>query len=284
MLVLNIPMEGGGLYIDNGPIQMLIHAEKNASPMVAEAEKAGAQINNLLVQLVKQLSQAKRPWPELAGCGRFPGVLDRMLSAARATESPDMTPMCAVAGAFADAAADYLANRGATRVLINNGGDLALRLKGGAQAALGIADRVGGRPVLRVRLHGGMGVGGVATSGLKGRSFTLGVADAVTVFASTASVADACATHIANTTAIDVPAVSRRPARELDPDTDIPDLAVTTYVGALSAGEIARALDQAEQRTRYLAERGVILGAVLFVQGQSRILLPAGLAAEPIGK
>ncbi len=277
----NIPMAGGKLYIDNGPVQMLVQAERAGIPMPAEMEKAAAQVNNLLTQLVKLLPQAKRPWPDLEGM-RFPGVLGKMLPAARATESPDMTPMCAVAGAFADLTADYLANRGATRVLINNGGDLALRLRGSTQAVLGVADKVGGNPVWKVCVRGGQGVGGTATSGLAGRSFTLGVADAVTVFAGTGAVADACATHIANTTAIDSPAVSRRRARDLDPDTDIPDLLVTTEVGKLTEGEIARALDQAEERARYLMGRGTILGVMLFVQGRHRLLLPDGLTAEPI--
>ena len=278
---MNIPMGGGKLYIDNGPVQMLVQAERAGVPMSAEMEKAAAQVNNLLTQLVKLLPQAKRPWPELEGV-RFSGVLGKMLPAARATESPDMTPMCAVAGAFADLTADYLANRGATRVLINNGGDIALRLRGGAQAVLGVADKVGGNPVWKVRIHEGQGVGGTATSGLAGRSFTLGVADAVTVFAGTGAVADACATHIANTTAIDSPNVSRRLARELDPDTDIPELLVTTEVGRLTQGEIMHALDRGEERARYLMSQGTIFGVMLFVQGRHRFLLPEGLAAEPI--
>lgn len=279
---MNIPMGEGKLYIDNGPVQMLVQAERAGVPMTAEMEKAAFQVHNLLAQLVKLLPQAKRPWPELEGIQRLPGVLGKMIPAARATESPDMTPMCAVAGAFADLTADYLANRGATRVLINNGGDLALRLKGSAQAVLGVADKVGGQPVWRVRVRAGQGIGGVATSGLAGRSFTLGVADAVTIFAETASVADACATHIANTTAIDAPSVSRCFARELDPETDIPDLLVTTHVGPLTDDQIKGALDQAEDRARYLISRGTILGAMLFVQGKHRFLLPGGLEPELI--
>ena len=54
-------------------------------------------------------------------------------------------------------------------------------------------------------------VRGVATSGWRGRSFSLGIADAVTVLARTAAAADAAATIIAN--AVDLPghpAVTRR--------------------------------------------------------------------------
>ena len=65
---------------------------------------------------------------------------------------------------------------------------------------------------------------GVATSGWRGRSFSLGIADAVTVLAATAAAADAAATIIAN--AVDLPghpAIARRPASELEDDSDLGD-------------------------------------------------------------
>ena len=73
---------------------------------------------------------------------------------------------------------------------------------------------------------------GVATSGRHGRSFSLGIADAVTVLARTASQADAAATIIAN--AVDLPghpAVRRMPANELQPDSDLGARPVTRDVG-----------------------------------------------------
>ncbi len=63
---------------------------------------------------------------------------------------------------------------------------------------------------------------GIATSGWRGRSFSLGIADAVTVLADSAAMADAAATIIAN--AVDLPghpAVERKPARDLAPDNDL---------------------------------------------------------------
>ena len=63
---------------------------------------------------------------------------------------------------------------------------------------------------------------GIATSGRHGRSFSLGIADAVTVLARTASQADAAATVIAN--AVDLPghpAIVRCPAQDLQPDSDL---------------------------------------------------------------
>ena len=63
---------------------------------------------------------------------------------------------------------------------------------------------------------------GIATSGWRGRSFSLGIADAVTVLADRAAAADAAATIIAN--AVDLPghpAIVRVPACELAPDSDL---------------------------------------------------------------
>jgi hypothetical protein len=53
-----------------------------------------------------------------------------------------------------------------------------------------------------------MPVRGVATSGRHGRSFSLGIADSVTVLGATAAIADAAATLIAN--AVDLPHQFRR--------------------------------------------------------------------------
>ena len=49
-----------------------------------------------------------------------------------------------------------------------------------------------------VRLDARSGVGGVATSGAQGRSFSLGIADSVTTLARNAATADVAATLVAN--------------------------------------------------------------------------------------
>ncbi len=93
----------------------------------------------------------------------------------------------------------------------------------------------------RAAIRAGDGIRGIATSGWRGRSHSLGIADAVTVLAATASAADAAATIIAN--AVDLPghpAIARRPARALSPDSDLGTRLVTVGVGALPAAEIDR--------------------------------------------
>ena len=116
-------------------------------------------------------------------------------------------------------------------------------------------------------------VRGIATSGWRGRSFSLGIADAVTVLADTAAQADAAATVIAN--AVDLPghpAVVRTPANELQPDTDLADRLVTQGVGELRLDEIHAALSAGAQVADQLHRQGLIRAAALNLQGETRLV------------
>jgi hypothetical protein len=187
-----------------------------------------------------------------------------------------ITPMAAVAGAVADeilAAMRSAAGEDLARISVNNGGDIALWLAPDEATTVGLVSRPD-RPALfaRVRLVAADGIGGIATSGAPGRSFSLGIADAVTILASCAAEADAAATVIAN--AVDLPGdprVERRPARSLQPDSDLGDRLVTRRVAPLDPDSIALALDGGLAAARPLA-RGAIAAAVLHLQGVTRVV------------
>jgi ApbE superfamily uncharacterized protein (UPF0280 family) len=192
-----------------------------------------------------------------------------------------ITPMAAVAGSVADEILDaLLAGRRLERAYVNNGGDSAIHLGSGQSMTLAIAgtghglcDRIVIRAEDRIR--------GVATSGWRGRSFSLGIADAVTVLARTGAEADAAATLIAN--AVDLPghpAVMRVPARDLAPDSDLGDRPVTQGVGPLSAAEIAVALDSGVAVAEDFRRRGLIAASALFLGGRARITGPMALTAS----
>jgi ApbE superfamily uncharacterized protein (UPF0280 family) len=111
----------------------------------------------------------------------------------------------------------------------------------------------------------------VATSGARGRSHSLGIADSVTVLAHDAPAADVAATLLAN--AVDLPghpAVTRAPACTLSPDSDLGLRLVTTHVARLDAADIADALDAGEAAARAMLARGLIGGALLVLQGTAR--------------
>lgn len=181
----------------------------------------------------------------------------------------DLTPMAAVAGTIADAVADFLFERGMTKVVVDNGGDVAIRAHRDAPITVGIRPDVNDRAVSHViGLDPSIPSHGVATSGLGGRSLTRGIASAATVVARTASLADAAATAVANASFLEDEQVWRRPAEELDPYTDIPGLDITVKVGPLSEEKKSMAVSKALRRAEELVRRELILGAFVAVQGK----------------
>jgi ApbE superfamily uncharacterized protein (UPF0280 family) len=208
-----------------------------------------------------------------AAFSNFSGPTARRMEAAVAPLAKDfITPMAAVAGAVADEVlAAMIAGRRLERAYVNNGGDSALHLEAGQSMRLAIAG-TGHGLADRITIHARDRVRGVATSGWRGRSFSLGIADAVTVLARTGAEADAAATIVAN--AVDLPghpAVTRQPAHDLAPDSDLGGRLVTTGVGGLSSAEIAEALERGFGVAGDLRRRGLIEAAALFLAGQSRI-------------
>ncbi len=183
-----------------------------------------------------------------------------------------ITPMAAVAGAVAEAVlAAMTAATPLARAYVNNGGDIALHLTPGASLAIGVVRSLEKAiPEGEVRIRHDMPVRGIATSGRHGRSFSLGVADAVTVLARDAPSADAAATIIANAVTIDDPAIVRRPARDLDPDSDLGNIPVTIDVGPLAPSQIAAALDAGVARADELHHKGLIFAALLSLAGEWR--------------
>jgi hypothetical protein len=196
-------------------------------------------------------------------------LVSKMIHSVLMVGDEDLTPMAAVAGTIADAVADFLFERGMTKVVVDNGGDVAIRADREDPITVGIRPDVNDREVSHViGLDPGSRSHGVATSGLGGRSLTRGIASAATVIARTASLADAAATALANATFLEEAQVLRRPAQELDPYTDIPGLDITVEVGPLSDEKKNRAVSQAMRRAKDLVRREVILGAFVAVQGK----------------
>jgi hypothetical protein len=194
--------------------------------------------------------------------------------------------MAAVAGSVAEEVLGAMLGAARLdRAYVNNGGDIALHLADGEQFTVGLMDRPHGRGLLRTMvIDADDSVRGVATSGRHGRSFSLGIADAVTVLARTASQADAAATIIAN--AVDLPlhpAIVRCPANALQPDSDLGARLVTRDVGRLSDGEIEAALAAGAHCARQLLVAGLIEGAALRLLGETVAVGTAGTQGSQAG-
>ena len=243
--------DGKRLHLQDGPIDLIVEASGREADVRAAFEAAARRFTGLLDQLCAELTELRKP-AHPTHCA-VEGVVARRMHAAVAPFAADqfITPMAAVAGSVAEeilgvmcAAADL------PRAYVNNGGDIALHLAASEQFAVGLMDRPDHQGMMRtMTIEAGDPVRGIATSGRHGRSFSLGIADAVTVLAKTAAQADAAATIIAN--AVDLPghaAIVRVPANELQPDNDLGNRLVTRDVGALIEQEIEEALDAGRRR------------------------------------
>ena len=258
--------DGKRLHLNHGPIDLIVEAfGPDRALALARAE---ARFATLLDELVAELPLLRRPLGEARPQG---AVARRMVAAVAPFDGVFITPMAAVAGAVADEVlAAMVDGLRLERAYVNNGGDIALWLAPG-QAL--VAALHAGCDAGRVRLAAEQPARGLATSGAGGRSHSLGIADAVSVVAADAAAADAAATLIAN--AVDLPghsAVTRRPAHELSPDSDLGARPVTVAVGPLSGEEVAKALASGARAAEAMRERGLIAAAALFLRGEVRLV------------
>ncbi len=266
-------LAGGRLHLQHGPIDLVIKAS-GADPDVANAYTAARErFETILGELVGDLPLLRRPLAGEDPPSAEGPVARRMIAACWPHRAVYITPMAAVAGSVADEmkAAMLAAAPALSTLYVNNGGDIAVHAAAGESLRIGLVpDLAKAAPEGVATITAESGVGGVATSGWRGRSFSLGAADAVTVLARTAAEADAAATIIANAVNLDTPAIRRAPARSLDPDSDLGDLAVTTDVGVLSASEIAAALAAGLARAHDFERQGLVRGAALALAGNWR--------------
>src|SRR5450631_160894 len=274
--------DGRRLHLHDGPIDLIVEAFGRPGEIEATYQSAGSRFVTVLDELCSELSFLRRPcspeaaWPHGA-------VARRMVAAVMpyATEY-FITPMAAVAGAVAEEIlAAMVSAANLSSAYVNDGGDIGLHLSPSERFVVGMVERPD-RPSLlgTTTVHAADPVRGIATSGWRGRSFSLGIADAVTVLADRAAAADAAATIIAN--AIDLPghpAIVRIAARELQPDSDLGERLVTQAVGHLTAREIDQALTAGSVTADRLLRIGLIRSAALSLQGETHIV---GSSCEPM--
>jgi ApbE superfamily uncharacterized protein (UPF0280 family) len=260
-------LPNGTVLFDCGPMRMFIQVSERGKALVELAKEGAKKAREVLEELALFLPVIKKKAQELSVEGDYPEIVRRMIEATRMMEESDLTPMAAVAGAAADAVADSMILRGGTKIIIDNGGDIALRLREGEVAKVGIkADIHARHPSYVISIHEAMGVGGIATSGLGGRSFTKGIASAATVLSGTASYSDAAATVIGNFTNVEDPHIKRSLAEHIYSDTDIVGEWVTVEVGELSQNKIEEALKHGLSKADSICRKELIKGALVAVQ------------------
>jgi len=267
--------DGRRLHLQDGPIDLIVEARGDERNVRAAYDAAVARFTGLLDELCAELPELRRA--ALPAASSLEGKVARRMYDAVTPFAWDrfITPMAAVAGSVAEEILGAMLDVATLdQAYVNNGGDIALHLGAGEHFSVGLMDRPDRDGVMQtMRIDANSPVRGIATSGRHGRSFSFGIADAVTVFAATASRADAAATVIANT--VDLPghpAITRQPANELQPDSDLGARLVTCDVGELSPEDIAAALESGAECARQSFDRGLIEGAVLRLCGDMLVI------------
>jgi ApbE superfamily uncharacterized protein (UPF0280 family) len=268
---------GRRLYLHDGPIDVILeafgHPEEVRLAYRAAAQRFVAILDELCEELpgLRQRMTGNNDDPVLSG-----SIARRMAGAVAPYASRTfITAMAAVAGAVAEEILDAMIRAShLQKAYVNDGGDIAVHLEEGQQFTVGMIDRPDKPSLLgSARIEAHHSVRGVATSGWRGRSFSLGIADAVTVLADRAAMADAAATIIANAVDLpDHPKILRIPACELAPDNDLRYIPVTQAVGELTAMEISTALDSGEALASNLVAQGLIRATALHLRGETRTI------------
>ena len=273
-------MADNRLHLQHGPIDIIAHVDAPEEVRKRLYTSASNRFSTVLVELVAEMDLLKQPWsadlPDPKG-----GIAQKMCFAVRGSDI-FVTPMAAVAGAVADEMLETMLFEAQKpdscvehihRMYVNNGGDIAFWLNTGESFSIGVVDNPG-IPELnaRVSLAYESPVRGIATSGWRGRSLSLGIADAVTVLAGSAATADAAATLIANDVNVDYPGILKRPASEVKDESDLGMLPVTVDVPPLPVDQISEALKRGAQTAGNFIRTGKIEAAYLSLQKQTLVV------------
>lgn len=264
--------DGRRLHLQDGPIDVIVGADGAQAEVARALEVAQLRFSTVLDELCSELPLLRQPTDRLPS-----GAIARRMWSATLNHAPYtfITPMAAVAGSVAEELLyTMLTAAKLDRAHVNNGGDIAIHLGPWQEYDVGLVDRPD-NPSLFTKAHIDWtdAVRGIATSGWRGRSFSLGIADAVTALAATASAADAAATLIAN--AVDLPghpAITRVPAEEVQPGNDLGLRPVTRDVGPLAPAEIAQALDRGAALAQAMINASIIIACALHLGGETRTL------------
>jgi len=267
---LRASLPDGRLHLQHGPIDLIIEAWGAAAEVRAAYLQAWRRFEYLLDELVAELPMLRAPLDAAHPLAKGP-VARRMVAAAWPHRAVYVTPMAAVAGAVADEVlAAMLVGCALSKAYVNDGGDIAMHVARGEWLCAGmVTDPELPSIDASVKLPRPCGL---ATSGWRGRSQSLGIADAVTAVAPNAAAADVAATLIANAVNVHLAGIERRPARELREDSDLGTLPVTVAVPKLPPEAVEAALDSGLQAASVMQRRNLVGAAWIALQGRQRVL------------
>ena len=256
--------DGCRLHLHHGPIDLIIEA---FGPGKKQAlMKAQTRFSRVLDELVDELQLLRQPC--IKGREFHSPIANRMQNAVEYYLPDFITPMAAVAGGVADEIIKAMAAiENIDKIYVNNGGDSAFYLTRGQSLKAAIIAQFAAEICIKFSDP----FRGIATSGWEGRSHSLGIADSVSVVAKNCAVADAAATMIANKVNLHGhAAISRIPASEILPDSDLGEQLVTIQVGDLTDIEIDEAFCGGVALAGRLVQDEVIGAAMIILKNQMR--------------
>jgi hypothetical protein len=257
------------MFVEVGPASLVIQGEKDGRPFEFEREQLIKNVNSILGEIRDYLPVLKQKSYKIKNTKHMPDVPRKMVEAVKTIDEASLTPMAAVAGSVADAIKDFLKSEGLDLVLVNNGGDISIFNENGRRLKIDIGDIFSCRRSPHALSIEHLGDYGIATSGFGGRSFTLGLADTVTVIAASGALADAAATFICNCTDTESDQVMRQRASEIDPLTDIPDELVTIRVNQLNEHDIFNSVENGLIIANNMIKQSNIYDAIIRLQGHT---------------
>ena len=282
------PLSDGRWHFQHGPIDIVLQLVGDASACHDALQRTWQRFESVLPELVSELPLLRQPIANLqknSFQGEVAGSMWQVThDMAWAAADGFVTPMAAVAGAVAQALLPCLSQDGVDKAYVNNGGDIALYVQEGQSWRIGMLSDL--QQALRSDVNSElisdgsfvmqhyMPVRGVATSGWRGRSFSFGIADSVTVLAETAAQADVAATLIANAVNIHHPLIQRQAANSLRDDTDLGGRLVTVDVPRLPPALVKQALQLGLDCAHAMQSRGQVFAAFVCCQGQMAVAQP----------
>lgn len=276
-----VELQDNRVFLNHGPIQMSLDIWKKGERSMDIGKRVSEYIIDEFNRLIEYFPNLKkmRFYDEISS--DYPDVLNKMISSVELLADDDMNILGAVAGSFSDIALEKALQLGATRVIINNGGDIALKDLNGEEIRVGIPTGNSSSSQIYVCVSGKDDISGICTSGMGGRSFTQGIATASVAFAKSASIADSCATYIGNKTNVEDNNIIRCLSEDIDSNTDIPGRLITLGYDNLNSRKKQIALLNGANAAEKLIEREVIIGSIICVE-ENILKIPDGFMVEKI--
>ena len=259
-------IEDDKLFIENGPTNIIAEAfsseKKEIYNLICEYSSKFLKDLSLEIEKLKKPTSQKNKFVS--------DIANTMFEATKLFLPNFVTPMASVAGSISELLLlKVLEKFKVNKIYINNGGDISLYISKNEKFNFSIS----GKTVCVIEYSDIAGFGGIATSGWKGRSFSMGIADSVTVIAEKASVADAAATIIGNY--IDLKnsnKVKKTAANNLYEETDLNDKLITVSVENLTENEIRQAMSKGRNISEHYISKNLIKSVIINLQDNILIL------------